>query len=94
MNDKIKELQAQIKAEEAKIRNCSHTFGEPYYNPETVVEPYGFKTVGQGSDVWTEPQGYHEVSKKRWSRKCQKCGNEEHTYKQEAVITDYKPSFN
>lgn len=94
MNDKIKELQAQIKAEEVKIRNCNHAYGEAVYNPEIVVEPYGYKTVGQGSDVWTEPQGFHEVSKQRWSRKCSKCGNEQFTYKQEAVAIDYKPSFN
>lgn len=30
MNDKIRELQKQIKAEKARIVNCKHDFGESY----------------------------------------------------------------
>lgn len=93
MNDKIRELQKQIQNEESKIRNCKHNFGQPYYDPETVKEPYGYRTVGQGSDVWSEPMGYRDVKKDRWTRKCSSCGFEQHTNKQEPVIKEFKPKF-
>ncbi len=93
MNDKIKSLQQQIEAEQRKIDNCKHNFGEAFYDAETVLEPYGYKMVGQGSDVWHEPQGYREVKKDRWTRKCKTCGFEQHTYTKKPVITDYKPDF-
>lgn len=94
MNSKIKELQDQIRLEEAKIQNCKHTFADPFYNPETVRESYGYKVVGQGSDVWTEPEGYHDVKKDRWTRICTICGHEQHTNKQEPIISGHQPKFN
>jgi len=93
MNRKIEELRQQIAQEEAKIRNCKHDFKDPIYDPEEKNEPYGFRTVGQGSDVWTEPEGYRKIGIPRWSRECKLCGVKEYTYEQEPVITDYKPKF-
>lgn len=93
MNKKIADLRAQIREEEKKMANCHHEFGTPFFDPETVTEPYGYKTVGRGSDVWTEPEGFHEVQKKRWTRVCTKCGKEEHTYKQVPIVSGYQPEF-
>ena len=93
MNDKIKMLQDQIEAEKKKIANCKHEFDKSFYNPETVKEPYGSEMVTQGSDVWYEPTGYHNVKKDRWTRKCKLCGYEQHTDKQKPIITGYEPSF-
>lgn len=93
MNSKIKELQEQIAIEQRKISNCKHVFGDSYYNPYTVSEPYGSRLVGQGSDAWFEAVGHTEVSKPRWSRTCTKCGSVQHTETQEPIITGYKPKF-
>lgn len=93
MNDNIKRLQDQIKAEKRRIANCKHEPDKPFYNPETVREPYGQRMITQGSDVWYEPQGYHDVKKDRWTRKCIHCGLEEHTYTQKPIITGHEPSF-
>jgi len=93
MNDNIRKLQEQIEAEKRKISNCNHVFDNSFYNPETIREPYGFKTVGQGSDVWTEPEGYRDVKKDRWTRKCKVCGFEEHTHSQKPIVSGYEPDF-
>ena len=93
MNDNIRKLQDQIRAEENKIRNCKHIFGKPFSNPEIIREPYGFTTVGRGSDVWTEPEGYRDVSRPRWTRVCTECGTEEHTYNQKPITIGSEPDF-
>lgn len=93
MNDAIRKLQNQIEAEQRKIANCNHAYGEAFYNPETVKEPYGERVVTQGVHLWYEPTGYRDVEKARWTRKCTKCGREDHTYKQKPVIASYKPDF-
>lgn len=93
MNDRIKELQREIELEKSKMTNCNHEFGKPYYNPDTKTEPYGFRQVAHGSDIWTEAEGYREVKVDRWSRKCKKCGFEEHTNKQKPIIQGYEPDF-
>lgn len=93
MNDKIRKLQEQIRVEQQKIANCQHVFGKPFSNPEIVKEPYGFKYVGHGSDVWPEPEGYRDVSKPRWTRVCTLCGKEEHTYTMKPIITGSEPDF-
>ena len=93
MNDKIRDLQKQIVAEKSKIANCKHDFGKPISNPEIKTEPYGSKMEAQGSDVWFVPEGYHKVSKPRWTRVCNICGFEEHTYKQKPIITGHEPQF-
>jgi hypothetical protein len=93
MNDKIKELQKQIRREEEKINNCSHDFGEPYSDPETIREAYGYETFAQGSDIWSRPTGYRDVKKQRWARKCKSCGFIEYTYKQKPIIKGYEPDF-
>lgn len=92
-NEKIKQLQQEIEIEKAKIRNCKHDFSKAYYNPETVKEAYGYQMKPQGSDIYYEPTGYHDVKKDRWTRKCNLCGNEEHTNKQKPIINGFEPSF-
>lgn len=89
----IENAQSRIEQLRKEIANCKHDWKNVIFDPETVKEPYGYKTVGQGSDVWTEPTGYHDVQKNRWSRECKTCGHKEYTYTQEAVKTDYQPKF-
>jgi hypothetical protein len=93
MNDKIKILQEQIEIEKRKINNCTHNFDKPFFNAETINEAYGYKPVYQGSDHWFEPQGFREVKKDRWTRKCKKCGFEQHTNNTKPIIEGYEPSF-
>ncbi len=93
MNSRIKELQKQIKLEEDKIRNCKHNFNDPIYDPETISEGYGFVQDGAGSDPHWGYSGYRDIQKDRWSRKCKICEYKQFTYKQEPVISSYKPKF-
>ena len=89
----IRRLQDQIVAEKKKISNCIHDYNEPFFNPDTIREAYGYNMVGHGSDVWYEPQGYRDVKVDRWTRVCKICGNSQHTNKLEPVIKEYKPKF-
>lgn len=93
MNEKIKELQSQIERERQKVKDCNHEYGKPYFNPEKTREPYGYKLVGKGSDVWGEPEGYRDVEKPRWTRKCSKCGHEQHTYNEKPIVSGHEPDF-
>jgi len=93
MNEKIRALQKQIEAERAYMASCNHDYADPTDNPETVREPYGYKMIKQGSDVWGEPEGYKDVEKPRWTKICKLCGEEKHTYEQEPVISGYVPKF-
>lgn len=67
---------------------CIHDYNEPFFNPDTIREAYGYNMVGHGSDVWYEPQGYRDVKVDRWTRVCKICGNSQHTNKLEPVIKD------
>ena len=91
--ERIKQLQDEIAREQRVIDTCSHTFGEAFSNPEHFREGYGSKLCHQGSDSWTEFQGYRDAEKPRWTRTCIKCGFEEHTYNRKPVITNYVPDF-
>jgi len=93
MNDRIRQLQEQIEFEKRQIQNCKHEFGDAYSNPEIVSEPTGFRTVVQGSDIWSEATDYRDVQKPRWTRKCKKCGFEQHTKTTKPVIKEYVPDF-
>jgi len=93
MNDKIKELQKQIEAEQRKIANCKHEWGEVFSNPEIVKEGYGSVQDGAGSDPHWSYEGYRDVEKPRWTRKCNLCGTEEHTCKQKPIIKGLEPDF-
>lgn len=93
MNNKIKQLNEEIQNELKKIKSCRHDFDKPFSNPEKVMEPYGYRMVGMGSDVWYEPDGVREISKPRWTRICKICGLEEHTSISEPIISEYKPKF-
>jgi hypothetical protein len=93
MNDRIRQLQKEIEREESKIENCKHVFEKSFFNPETVKEPYGFHYEGHGSDPYLVPDGYRDVKKDRWTRKCTICGKEEHTTKLKPIISDFEPSF-
>jgi hypothetical protein len=91
--DKIKELQRQIEAEQHKINNCVHKYGEPFYNPETVKEGYGSVQVGSGSDPWWDFAGYRDVKVDRWTKKCTLCGHEIHTRSTKPIIKGFEPDF-
>ena len=93
MNDKIKELQREIEAEERRIGNCKHIYGKVYYDPETISVPYGYEMEAHGSDVWHVPSGYRDEEKCRWARKCTICGDVDYTYKQKAVSVEQEPDF-
>jgi hypothetical protein len=94
MNDKIRQLRREIELEEGRIDKCKHSFTEPIYDPESVMEGYGSVQDGAGSDPHWGYEGYHSVQKDRWSRTCITCGKKEFTNKQEAIITTkYKPKF-
>ena len=86
-----REYESKLSALKAEQNNCRHEWSETKYDPEIKREPYGFKTVGQGSHIWTEPEGYRDVKHDRWSRTCKKCGKVEYTKKQIAV--KYEPKF-
>lgn len=86
-----KEYEKKLSALKLEQDNCDHEWGEVKYDPEIKSEPYGYRMVAHGSDVWGEPEGYHNVEHKRWSRTCKKCGKVEYTNKQIAV--KYEPKF-
>ena len=87
-----KEYETKLAILRAEQASCSHEWDEVKYDPEIKKEPYGCKTVKYGSDIFTEPEGYHDVEHKRWSRTCKKCGKVEYTKEQVAV--KYVPKFN
>lgn len=89
----IESLERQIKELKANQSSCSHNWGEAIYNPEKFREGYGSKFMAQGSDVWTEYEGYRDAYKPRWKRTCKKCGFNQFTYKQETVQIIQKPAF-
>ena len=90
---KIEQLKKEVSQLEKQIANCHHEYAKAIYDPEQVRESYGYKIVGQGSDVWSEPEGYRDVTKERWSRECIHCGKKQYTYDQEPIVTGYKPKF-
>jgi hypothetical protein len=93
INEAIIDLQREIRKQQDKIDRCNHDWNQAYQNNETVREPSGFATVAQGSDVWSEPTGYHDVVKSRWTRICKKCGGYDHTYKDRPIIVGREPDF-
>ena len=86
-----REYESKLSALKAEQSNCRHEWNEIKYDPEIKSEPYGHKTIGHGSDIWLEPEGYHDVKHDRWSRTCKKCGKIEYTKEQVAV--KYEPKF-
>jgi len=48
---------------------------------------------GAGSDPHCSYEGYREVPKDRWTRKCKLCGFEEHTKNLKPIIKGHKPDF-
>jgi len=91
IKQKEKELNALKNEVDKEQQNCNHDWAKTIFDPEDVSEPYGFETVGQGSDVWTVPKGYHTVQKNRWSRTCKKCNKTEYTQNQKPMA--YEPDF-
>lgn len=85
------EYERKLSALRAEQNRCCHEWGEVKYDPEIKKEPYGYRMVTQGSDVWGEPEGYRDVEHKRWSRTCKKCGKVEYTTHQ--VPVKYEPVF-
>jgi hypothetical protein len=93
-SEKIRQLQEEIRRNEERMRNCNHAWDKPFFNPETIREPSGYKFEVHGSDAWETPTSFHDVQKRRWTRKCLKCSFEEHTYEQKPIVTGYEPKFN
>lgn len=85
------ELERELASINNQMRDCDHEYGETQYDPETVKVPYGYKTIKQGSDVWSEPEGYRDEKRDRWSQTCKKCGHKRYTTK--TVPTAVKPVF-
>jgi hypothetical protein len=96
MNQKILDLQKQIADEEAKIRTCKHSFGNPEYDPYETSVPANYKLEGHGSDVYTVADGYRQVSKDRWKRVCTQCGEIQYSEKTEIIVTssEQRPIYN
>jgi len=90
---KIDELQRQLRALKISQSNHIHEWDNAIYDPETIKEGYGSVQDGAGSDPHWSYAGYHDVQKDRWSRECKICGKKEYTYKQDPVISSYKPKF-
>ena len=86
--EQTQQLWKEIEAEESR---CEHRWDESIYDPETRKEPSSFGLVGMGSDVWTQPDGWHEVTVPRWSRTCLDCGKVEYTTTQKPVA--FAPVF-
>ena len=93
MNDKIRSLQRQIEEEKRLIDNCHHDWTDAFYNPTIEKRGYGSVQDGAGSDPHWSYAGYEDVSVPRWTRKCKKCGYEQHTKERAAVVSHYEPKF-
>ena len=93
-SEEIKHLQGKISQLQKVIKNCKHNWAKAKYDPETVKEGYGNVMVAHGSDVWSDFEGYRDVDKPRWSRKCNVCGHVEYTYTQEVIKVEKQPKFN
>ena len=86
-----KEYEHRLAALRKEQNSCDHEWGEVKYDPKVKKEPYGYRQVAHGRDIWGEPEGYRDVEYKRWSRTCKKCGKVEYTSKQAPV--KYEPKF-
>ncbi len=84
----LRSLQQDISHEE---KQCHHIWGETTYDPEHYSEAYGYKLIAQGSDCWSEPEGYRDATRPRWSRTCVHCGKKEFTQKQKPL--NFVPDF-
>lgn len=93
MNKEIRRLLDKIEEEKHKIKKCDHKYSEHFDNPEAKKEAYGYKMIKQGSDVWGEPEGYRDITVPRWTRICNLCDFEQHTYERKPVITGHVPDF-
>lgn len=93
MNKRIEDLQRQIEEEKRKIENCNHEWGDAVYDPVIEKRGYGSVQDGAGSDPHWSFAGYEDVSVDNWTRKCKKCGHEQHTKEKAPVITHYAPKF-
>ena len=95
LTTEIEKRKKEIENLEQQIRNCSHEeYNEAIYDSEEKIvmdDRAGYEV--HGSDRWPKFSS-HKETVPRWSRQCKKCGYKEYTYKQEAVIKEYKPKFN
>lgn len=88
----LKRLRQEMERVERQMKDCPHDFADPVSDPEIRKEPISEMRM-QGVDVFYETVGYSDKIIPRWSRKCKKCGKVEYSYKQEPIITGYKPKF-
>lgn len=86
-------LERELREIDAKLRNCTHEWGNTVYDPKPEMVPYGCRYVGAGVDKWPEPEGYRESGKMipRWRQTCQICGKSRYTTK--TVPVEVKPVF-
>jgi len=93
MNDKIRNLEREIELEKEKMNHCDHVWNKPYSNPETIQEEY-FTGNYENHGVHHWPiTSYRDKVIPRWTRVCEKCGKEEHTYNEKPIIKGYEPEF-
>ena len=92
LNDRIRELQAEIELEKKKMDKCSHDWYDVEYDPEKTSKGCGGHYEGCGSDPYWVFDGYETINTPRWSRTCKICGKIEYTKQQEVVKT--QPKFN
>ena len=94
LQNRIYELEQQLKNLKVEQGRCAHTFADPFFNPYDSKEEY---FTGQ----YDETQGIHhwpitawkDVRKNRWTRRCTKCGFEEHTESLKTVKVVQAPDF-
>lgn len=88
--DELRKAQERVNELERQIQSCRHEFGEPYPNPETYRKGNIVGYRPRGSDP--EPiMSYYDATRARWTRKCKKCGKEDHTYNTKPAT--YAPDF-
>lgn len=93
----IEELDADYQKEKERLfrkqNSCQHLWSNPIRDDRIEKVGYGLHVKGQGSDCWSEYEGYTNKQIPRWKRICKLCGKIEYTEKQGPVISSYKPSF-
>lgn len=80
--DLIDQKKREIAALEAEQQNCPHSWGLNEYNPRKTGghEQEDFHFPRPGRMVYVP-----EITHKRWTRRCTKCGKIEHTERTKSV---------
>jgi hypothetical protein len=89
LQNRINELEQQLKNLKTGQRNCGHVFGEPYDSKEEYLTGQ-YET--HGIHHWPIT-AWKDVRKNRWTRRCTKCGFDEHTEILKTVKVEQAPDF-